>query len=126
MENMRSIKKRVENIKIESLALYFCCRDSRVPVLAKIPAIAAVGLFFSPVDLIPDFIPVLGHLDDIIIIPLLIKLAVRLVPRPILEENRKKAEAMINSKPPAMRAAAAFIIAAWLAVTGLVLLKLFS
>lgn len=123
---MQTPKEIIADLKVESLALLICCRDSRVPVTAKIPAILAVGLFFSPVDLIPDFIPVLGHLDDIIIIPLLIKLAVSLIPAPLLEENRKKAEQMLKSKPPVFRAAAAVIIALWLAVTGFVIAGLLA
>lgn len=124
--NMQKIKGIIANLKVESLALYLCCLDKRIPLYAKIPAITAVGLFFSPVDLIPDFIPVLGHIDDILIIPLLIKLTVMLIPAPLLEENRKKAVELINTKPPVMRTAAVVIILLWIAITGLVLLKIFT
>lgn len=123
---MHNVKKIIANLKVESLTLLLCCRDRRVPLFAKIPAIIAVGLFFSPVDLVPDFIPVLGHLDDLLIIPLLIKLTVRLIPAPLLQENRKKAGELINTKPPVMRTAAVVIILLWITVTGFVLLKIFT
>lgn len=123
---MQTLKEIIADLRVESLALYLCCRDSRIPFYAKVPAILAIGLFFSPVDLIPDFIPVLGHIDDIIIIPVLIKLTVMLIPPPLFEENRKKAEEMLNSKPPVFRAAAAVIIALWLAVTGFVIARLLA
>ena len=124
--NMQALKTIITNLKVESLALLLCCRDRRIPLYAKIPAIIAVGLFFSPIDLIPDFIPVLGHIDDIIIIPLLIKFTVLLIPPPLLEEKRKKAGEFINTKPPVMRAAAAVIILFWITVTGFVLLKIYT
>lgn len=121
---MQTLKEIIADLKIESLTLLICCRDRRVPLYAKIPAILAAGLFFSPIDLIPDFIPVLGHIDDIIIIPLLIKLTNRLVPAPLLADNRKKAEAMLNSKPPVLRAAAAVIIASWIGLALFVTAKM--
>ena len=123
---MHALKTIIANLKAESLALLLCCRDRRVPLYAKIPAILAVGLFFSRIDLIPDFIPVLGHIDDILIIPLLVKLTVRLIPPHLLEENRKKAGYLINTKPPVMRTAAVLIILLWIAITGFVLLKIFN
>ncbi|HPS59312.1 MAG TPA: DUF1232 domain-containing protein [Spirochaetota bacterium] len=123
---MQALKEIIEHLKVESLTLLLCCRDRRIPLYAKIPAIIAVGLFFSPVDLIPDFIPVLGHIDDIIIIPLLIKFTIRLIPAPLFDENRKKAGELINTKQPVMRTAAVIIILLWITVTGFVLLKIFT
>lgn len=122
---MQNIKEIITNLKIESLTLYFCCLDRRVPFYAKIPAAAAVGLFFSPIDLIPDFIPVLGHIDDIIIIPLLIKLTAKLIPADLIAENRKKAVEMINKKPPVMYISAVLIVLLWAAVTIFILVKNF-
>lgn len=122
---MQAIKEIIANLKIESLALLLCCGDRRVPFYAKIPAALAVGLFFSPIDLIPDFIPVLGHIDDIIIIPLLIKFSIELIPPVLLDENRQKAVETINSKTPVMRITAIVIVLLWLALTGFILYKLF-
>ena len=72
-------------------ALYLAARDPRVPWYAKAAAIAVAAYALSPIDLIPDFIPVLGHLDDIVIVPLGILLAVRLVPEDLMEEFRASA-----------------------------------
>ena len=103
-------------IKTESLALYLCCRDRRVPLYAKAPALIAVGLLFSPIDIIPDFIPLLGHLDDIIIIPLLIGLSKKLISPEIYSENRDKALKLLRKKSPVSRIGAVIIITLWLII----------
>ena len=78
-------------IKRDVHALYLAARDPRVPWYAKAAAIAVVAYALSPIDLIPDFIPVLGYLDDLLIVPLGILLAVRLVPRGLMAEFRAAA-----------------------------------
>jgi uncharacterized membrane protein YkvA (DUF1232 family) len=93
-------------------ALALAARDPRVPWYAKAVALAVVAYALSPIDLIPDFIPVIGHLDDVIIVPLGIVLAVRLIPAEVLAEHR--AAASEAGKLPAGRAAAAVIIAIWI------------
>ena len=93
-------------------ALALAARDPRVPWYAKAVALAVVAYALSPIDLIPDFIPVFGHLDDVIIVPLGIVLAVRLIPAEVLAEHRAAARAA--GKLPAGRAAAAVIIAIWI------------
>jgi uncharacterized membrane protein YkvA (DUF1232 family) len=93
-------------------ALALAARDPRVPWYAKAVALAVAAYALSPIDLIPDFIPVIGHLDDVIIVPLGIGLAVRLIPAEVLAEHRAAASAA-GSQPPS-RAAAAVIIAIWI------------
>jgi len=93
------------------LAIYLAARDPRVPWYAKAVAIFVAGYAFSPIDLIPDFVPVLGYLDDLIIVPLGILLAVRLIPPEIMIEHRAAAE--LIGKRPVSNSAAAVIIAIW-------------
>ncbi len=123
------LKKRARALKTEVYALYLAYRDPRVPLYARIFAGIVVAYAFSPIDLIPDFIPVLGYLDDLILVPFGIAIARKLIPAPVMEECRAKArEAMLQGKP-VNKVAAAVIIAIWLllAVLSVVLLaKLFA
>lgn len=87
-----ALKERARALKRELGALYWALQDRRTPAVAKIIAAAALGYALSPVDLIPDFIPVLGYLDDLLILPALIALSVRLIPPEVLEDARRRAE----------------------------------
>lgn len=87
-----SWKQRARLLKTEIYALYLAYRDPRVPWYAKVFMAAVIGYVLSPVDLIPDFIPVLGYLDDLIIVPAGVFLALRMIPAEILEECREKAK----------------------------------
>lgn len=99
-------------IKRDVHALYLAARDPRTPWYAKAVAIAVAGYALSPIDLIPDFIPVIGYLDDLIIVPLGILLAVRLIPVDIMAEHR--ATAATAAEKPTSRIAAALIIGVWI------------
>jgi uncharacterized membrane protein YkvA (DUF1232 family) len=98
-------------IKRDVHALYLASRDPRVPWYAKALAIAVAGYALSPIDLIPDFIPVLGYLDDVILLPLGILLVVRLIPPEIMAEHRELATAARDR--PVSRAAALVIGSIW-------------
>ena len=100
-------------VKRDILAIYLAARDPRVPRIAKILALAVAAYALSPVDLIPDFIPILGYLDDLILLPLAILLVVRLIPPEVMDELRKEAAARLNSVMPCNRIAAAVIVAIW-------------
>jgi len=100
-------------VKRDVHAVWLAARDRRTPWYAKCLAIAVAGYALSPIDLIPDFIPVLGYLDDIIIVPLGILLVVRLIPPEVMQEHREAA--MAASHRPISRAAAAVVIAIWIA-----------
>jgi uncharacterized membrane protein YkvA (DUF1232 family) len=102
-------------LKRDVMALYFAAKDRRVPWYAKVVAGCVAAYALSPLDLIPDFIPVLGYLDDIILVPLGIALAIRLIPPDLLEEHRRKAEAQAAQRPVS-RWAATVIITVWLAL----------
>jgi uncharacterized membrane protein YkvA (DUF1232 family) len=107
------LKNWARAIKRDVLALWIAARDPRTPLLAKAVAAAVAAYALSPIDLIPDFIPVLGYLDDLLILPLGIALAVWLIPAPLLAEYR--AQAARRSERPTSRIAAALIVVAWLA-----------
>lgn len=103
---------RIRQLKAELRALYLAARDPRTPWYAKAVALCVVGYAFSPIDLIPDAIPVLGYLDDAILLPLGIMLTIRLVPDEVLAGCRQRvAEAPVA---PSSRWAAVGVIAVWL------------
>jgi uncharacterized membrane protein YkvA (DUF1232 family) len=84
---VKSPKIRPWMLKKEIIILYYGLRDKRTTVIARLPAIVAIIYLLSPFDLIPDFIPFFGYVDDIIIVPLLLNLAIRLLPRAVREES---------------------------------------
>ena len=104
----------VRHLKAETFALYLASRDPRTPWYAKLVVAGIVAYAFSPIDLIPDFIPVLGYLDDMILIPLGIILAIKLIPHTVLVESRTKAKEAIKNGKPVSRIAGTIIIAIWL------------
>ncbi len=110
------LKHWAEALKQEGLTLWFCCRHRDMPWLPKILAIVVVGYFLSPIDLIPDFIPVLGYLDELILLPLSIYLILKLVPEPVLTECRAQAAAWIagHHAAPKSIAAAVVIMLLWM------------
>lgn len=111
-------------IKKDVVALYIAARDPRVPWYVKLVAAAVAAYALSPIDLIPDFIPVLGYLDDVIIVPLGILLVVRMIPAPLMAEFRE--EAGRRSKRPTSRMAMVAIIALWIGVLALTLWAFWS
>src|SRR5436190_3125361 len=102
------LKIWARGLKREVHAVYLAARDPRVPWYAKALAIAVAAYATSPIDLIPDFIPVLGYLDDLIIVPLGLALAIRLIPPEVMAEHRRSAAAA--EAPPASKSAAVIII----------------
>lgn len=97
------------------VSLWFCCRDPRTPAVPRLLATLVVAYAFSPIDLIPDFIPVLGYLDELIVLPAAIYLVLQLVPAAILEENRTRAAVWIEARVPrpSSYVAAAVIVLIW-------------
>jgi uncharacterized membrane protein YkvA (DUF1232 family) len=86
---LQQLKSRARALKDETISVYLAARDPRTPWYAKAVAICTVAYAFSPIDLIPDFIPILGYLDDLFIVPAGIALAIRLIPAGVLEEARR-------------------------------------
>ena len=107
-------KERAQLLKVETYALYLACRDPRVPWYAKALAGCVVGYAFSPIDLIPDFIPVLGYLDDLVVIPLGVLAVRRMVPPAVMSECRERARDLLAQGPPVGRAVAVVIGGIWL------------
>ena len=108
-----AINAWARNVKRDVVALWIAARDPRVPWYAKVMAGAVAAYALSPIDLIPDFIPVVGYLDDVIIVPLGILAAIRLIPAPLMEEFRQNA--VLQAQRPQSYWGLAAIIAIWLA-----------
>lgn len=111
---MQDWKQQVRKLKKETYTIYFACKDSRVPWYARTLAAIIVAYAFSPIDLVPDVIPIIGYLDDIILVPLGIILVLRMIPSVVLEDCRKQAEASMDQATPKSWIAAAVVVSIWL------------
>jgi uncharacterized membrane protein YkvA (DUF1232 family) len=116
IENTRTWARR---IKRDSMALWFARKHPQTPFVAKALAILTVGYALSPIDLIPDFIPVLGYLDDVILLPCLIWLTIRLMPEQVISECRVRADEWLTTQgsKPKSYAGAVAIVLLWIAAT---------
>jgi uncharacterized membrane protein YkvA (DUF1232 family) len=108
-----NLEHRARSLKAKTFALYLAARHPKTPWYAKLFVAGIVAYALSPIDLIPDFVPILGYLDDLI--PIAIALATR-IPDPVLAECQTKAQELIKNGKPTSRTAAAVIIVIWLAV----------
>ncbi len=104
------LKRWARALKNDGMTLWFCCSHPRMPLLPKIFALLVVGYFLSPIDLIPDFIPVLGYLDELILLPVCIYLILRMVPPPVLTDARAQAAEWIAAHHPRPRSIAAAVV----------------
>ncbi len=111
------IRSWARQLKAETIALWFCCRHPATPLAAKILATVVVAYALSPIDLIPDFIPVIGYLDDVILIPIGIYFTLKLIPLPVIDECRIQARAWMDAHKdkPRNYIAAGVIVCLWLA-----------
>ena len=118
---MHRLKEWARRLASEAVALWFCARHPRTPLAARLLAAAVAAYAFSPIDLIPDFIPVLGLLDDLLLVPLGVWLTLKLVPAEVMLECREQAARWLAERAPRPRsyAAAAVIVVAWLAALAL-------
>jgi len=89
---IKNLKLKSKSLKKEIITIYYVYKNPKTKLLPKIIIILTLGYALSPIDLIPDFIPVIGHFDDLLIIPALIYLSIKLIPKDVMEESRKKAE----------------------------------
>ena len=112
-----SLKAWAKRLKRDVIALMFASRDPATPMLAKCIAGLTVAYALSPIDLIPDFIPIIGFLDDVILVPIGIWLSLRLIPPAVLATSRAKAELWLSKKrrKPRSMLGLALVIAVWLA-----------
>lgn len=111
-----TLKERARNLKQDIPAVFLALKDKDTPMLAKIFACITVGYALSPIDLIPDFIPVLGYLDDVIILPALIAVTIKLIPSDVLEKNRAAARDLWKDKKPEKWYLAIPIVLIWLLI----------
>ena len=120
------LKTWARRMKRDTLALYLARRDPRVPLHAKAMAMVTAAYALSPIDLIPDFIPVLGYLDELIILPLFIYVTIRLIPPDIMMELRAQADQHLSENRPRSMTGAVVIILIWLLIAALVVWWLFK
>ena len=113
---LERLRARARVLKQDVYALYLAYRDPRTPWYAKAFAGLVAAYAFSPIDLIPDFIPVLGYLDDLVLVPLGIALAIRMIPPEVMADCRDKAAEVSREDQPANWAAAALIALIWIAL----------
>jgi uncharacterized membrane protein YkvA (DUF1232 family) len=123
---LQKLKAAAKRLKQHLMVIYLAYRDPRVPLFAKIIAVCVVAYAFSPVDLIPDFIPILGYLDDLIIVPLGVYMTLRLFPSMVIEEYRAKADERRKAGKPKNWFTGALIIGLWFALTIWVCLYLYQ
>ncbi len=108
-------KKWAQSIKAEVVALYIAAKDPRTPMLAKLICIIVVAYALSPIDLVPDFIPIIGYLDDLIVVPLGILLAIRLIPAPLMSDFRSLASG--HERLPKNQTGGIAVICIWITAT---------
>lgn len=112
-EWFQAARRHARLLKRHTLTVYFAARDPRTPPVARVLAVLVAAYALSPIDLIPDFVPLLGYLDDLLLVPLGLALVVRLIPDEVLDSARAQAE-QASARPVSYGAAAA-IVAIWLA-----------
>jgi uncharacterized membrane protein YkvA (DUF1232 family) len=108
------LKEAARGIKHDVMTVYFAARDPRTPLLVRLLALAIAAYALSPIDLIPDFIPILGYLDDLVLLPFGIILVIKLTPTIVIEASRAKANEVISK--PTSSVAAAIIVALWVGI----------
>lgn len=111
---LKTWKRRARQFKTETYALYLAYKDPRVPWYARIFAACVVGYAFSPIDLIPDPIPILGYLDDLVLIPIGVALALKMIPPTVMTECRAQARVVMQEGRPTNWIAASIILTIWL------------
>ncbi|MFJ8257259.1 YkvA family protein [Peribacillus asahii] len=122
---MEKIKAWAKNLKRQIFILYFACRDERVPWYVKVFTACVVAYAFSPIDLIPDFIPILGYLDDVIIIPLGIMFALKMIRKDVISDCEVRADEMIKNGKPKNWLVASLIILIWIVFILWLILKVY-
>ena len=121
MKVLEGWKRRAGQLKVETYAVYLAYKDPRVSWYARVFAACVVGYAFSPIDLIPDPIPILGYLDDLVLVPLGIALALRMIPENVMVECREMADAAMREGKPTNWKAAAAIVTLWVLTALLVI-----
>lgn len=115
-----NLKERAKKLKTDIPAIFLALKDKETPIVAKIFAGITVAYALSPVDLVPDFIPVLGYLDDVILLPMLVALTIKFIPEDVLERNRKQSEGMWKDGKPKKWYYAIPIVILWILLVYLI------
>ena len=115
------LNARAKRLKTDIPALFLSLKDKDTPILAKVFAGITVTYALSPIDLVPDFIPFLGYLDDVILLPMLVALTIKFIPKDVLEKNRKQSEGMWKDGKPKKWYYAIPIVLIWFLIIILVL-----
>jgi uncharacterized membrane protein YkvA (DUF1232 family) len=123
---LKKLKSWAKNLKRQIFILYYACKDDRVPWYAKVFIACVVAYAFSPIDLIPDFIPILGYLDDIILLPIGIMLALKMIPKEVLFDCEVKAEELVRNGKPKNWVAGSIIVIIWAVITIWIILKVYQ
>lgn len=115
-------KRRARHLSAQTYALYLAYRHPRTPWYAKVFAALVVGYVFSPIDPIPDFIPGVGLLDEMVVVPIGVLIAAKMIPQQVMEESQEKAREVAEGEKPVSRGAAAVVVAVWLLCVALAVL----
>ena len=122
MRTIERWRQRARRLELEAYRLCLVYRNPRVPWYARLFALGIAAYVLSPIDLIPDFIPVIGHLDDLVLVPLLVVLAIRMIPPGVLAECQAAAAARLAQRGSIGLVGAGLVFASWLALAALVVL----
>lgn len=120
-----SLKERARKLQTDIPALFLALKDKETPIVAKVLAGITVAYALSPIDLVPDFIPVLGYLDDVILLPMFIVATIKFIPENVLERCRKKSEGIWKEGKPQKWYYAMPVVLIWLAIIALLLKGIF-
>jgi uncharacterized membrane protein YkvA (DUF1232 family) len=123
---IKKIKDWARKIKRQIFILYFACKDERVPWYAKVFTAFVVAYALSPIDLIPDFIPILGYLDEVILLPLGILAAIKMIPKAVLSDCEVRAEELLKKGKPKNWIAGSIILLLWIVFTVWVVVKIYE
>jgi uncharacterized membrane protein YkvA (DUF1232 family) len=114
MMNWQAWKRRARQLSAQTYTLYLAYRDPRTPWYAKVFAALIVGYVFSPIDPIPDFIPGVGLLDEMVVVPMGVLIAAKMIPPQVMEEAQEKARAVAQGDKPVSRVAAVVVVGVWI------------
>jgi uncharacterized membrane protein YkvA (DUF1232 family) len=114
MMNMEAWRRQARQLSAQTYALYLAYRHPRTPWYAKVFAALIVGYVFSPIDPIPDFIPFVGLLDEMVVVPIGVLIAAKMIPRQVMEECQESARKVAEGEKPVSRVAAVIVVAVWL------------
>ena len=122
----KKIKAWAKKLKRQIFILYYACKDERVPWYAKVFTVCVVAYAFSPIDLIPDFIPILGYLDEVILLPLGIMFALKMIPKDVLSDCEVMAEEMVKNGKSKNWIVGSLIVLIWGVITVWAVMKIYQ